>query len=849
MQQYQRIKKQNPDAILFFRLGDFYEMFFDDAKISSQILDLTLTQRRGISMCGVPHFVYRNYVSKLISAGKKVAICDQFPSTTIGKNIIERRVVEVLSPGTITDVEMLDPNRNNYLLSMYYAKNKISFAWIDITTAEFSLFHPTNQDPLSAVKQVLERLSPNEILINEIALEENNILAALFDEKSITYNMHPDWEFDMVLAYEMLCKLMRVINLNSFGLNQESPALYPISVLLSYIQNSTQRGLEHIQNLHVEHEHDYLVLDESTRKSLDLVQNSNSGDTRYTLIEILKQGKTAMGNRFIRKNILAPLCDKEKIEERLEGVHFFMQPSSMLEDCREILSRIQDIERLTSKISLLKVQPKDMLALAKTVLATSELKKVLSSAFSLQNINMDGLEEFSAKIIAMLMDPLPSDVLTMPYIRDGVSSELDEMRKMMNQGQTMLNDYLEEERKKTGIQGLRFRHNRQLGYVFEISIKKSHQVPDYFIHKQSTGTIARFSTEKLAHLDRHMQSAESDARILEQKIFSNLLEELKNYMSILQEISQYIAYIDMLQSFAWISKRSGYIRPQIFNDNRLVILDGRHPVVEAAIQTGEFVPNTLTLGVDDTNFLLITGPNMAGKSTYLRQAALITLMAHIGCYIPARHAEIGLVDRICCRVGASDNLARGESTFLTEMNETSYILRHATDRSLVIMDEVGRGTTMLDGVAIAWAVCEYLLKTLRCRTLFATHYHELTQLEHHAFKNLSLRVEKHKDQIFFSKRIQEGPAHESYGIDVAQLAGLPLSVIASAQQYLQNYSLPYHAVQDRNMNQQNKSPELFEEYEFLMGELQSLQLDDITPLEAMNFLFRLKQELKKHSTN
>ena len=857
MAQYSRIKMLHRDAILFFRLGDFYEMFQQDAKEASVLLGLTLTKRNGVPMCGIPYHASHGYIAKLLKAGKKIAVCEQLKLPEGGKGLADREVVEILSPGTVVDEDYLDRGTNNYLASLVEGKDCAAFAAVDVSTGDFLATTIPAEALLAGIRREMARLNPKEILVQESLLSRNEQLAKFIGEgKGLVVNTLPDWSFDKRNSYERLRKLLGVANLKGFGFEEEDPEIPAAGVLVDYLEENAKGVLSHIRSLRKYGERDFLALDESTLRNLELVRNLQDGSSSYTLLAVLDHTKTAMGARLLKNWLLQPLVDRTELGRRQSRVAELYHDQERLGMLRGTLAEVYDLERLTARLALDKAHGKDLLSIKNSLFEAEKIQALLAVS------NLERREALSADILESLKDLAellgraitdnPSILLTEGnLVKAGYHAELDELRGLQSNRKQVLESYLEEEKKTSGISNLRIRYNKIIGYFLEVSKGQIPFVPAHFIRRQSLVNGERFSTERLAELESLLNSASEKIIELEKELFLEVRNRAKEKVRNLLTMSRFLAETDVLQSLAQAATVHGFTRPAITAEPLIRIVEGRHPVVEMNLPNGEFVPNSLTLDGDKTFFALITGPNMAGKSTYLRQTALIVVMAQLGSFVPALEAEIGIVDRIFCRVGAQDNLARGESTFLVEMNETANILRTATKNSLVIMDEVGRGTSTNDGLAIAWAVTEHILNGLGAKTLFATHFHELTALRHPNLFNLSMEVLEAKGDIVFLKRVKEGPSNNSYGLHVAKLAGLPEQVLGRASEILERLldkkERPVFVKETakesgkRQAFQQN----LFPKHELLERELLAFPVDRSTPLEALNFLSLWKARLEE----
>ena len=795
LEQYRRIKKKHEGNILFFRLGDFYEMFAQDAIEVSSLLNLTLTSRNGLPMCGVPYHASRTYIARLLKLGKKIAICEQLTAPSKGVKVIERDVVEIITPGTTVDEDFLEKGSANYLGCLAAScKDFLSFSYIDLSTGDF-FSTSFKKDSFLTLRQELERLSIKEILIQESLLEEEkNIASAIFDRSNLVLNRWADWLFDPVQAKERLEKQFGVTNLKGLGLGENSHEIVSSGALLDYLDTTSKSLLPHIRTLKIYADSEYLGLDESSMRNLELLYNQRDNDTRFSLLEVMDETRCSMGRRLLKWRILHPLRDLKKINSRLDMVEELYRDQGTLGKIRELLGKTPDLERLCSRLAMDKAHGRDMLAIKNAGLSFLEIEKLKN----LPQSNTNTHEQYS-KIFDLLEKSIteePSILLSEGnIIKSGYSEELDSLRAMKDNSRQILEEYLEEEKQATGITSLKIRYNRLIGYFFEVTKNNLSRVPKHFIRRQGIVGGERYSTDRLAALESEINGASDKVVELEKKLFLEIRDETKKSLLLLADAARYLAELDVSQSLAKAASIRSWTRPTLDESGKLEIIEGRHPVVEAHLGRGEYIPNNIILNSEKISaqnnedsiisFAMITGPNMAGKSTFLRSAALITIMAQMGSFVPASEAKIGLCDRIYCRVGASDNLARGESTFLVEMNETAFILNTATEKSLVIMDEVGRGTGTNDGLSIAWAVSEDLLNRIGCKTLFATHFHELSLLSHPRLANRSMEVLEHGEKIVFLRKLKEGPTQESYGIHVARLAGLSHNVLQRAGQIME----------------------------------------------------------------
>jgi DNA mismatch repair protein MutS len=855
--QYRRIKQEHKGTVLFFRLGDFYEMFADDAVEVSNLLNLTLTNRNGLPMCGIPYHAARTYIARLLRLGKKVAICEQISEP--GHGLIQRKVVEVVTPGTTVDEDFLDKGSANYLSCLSTQDSLISFAYIDLSAGDFFATSFPDKDAVPRLREELERLQIKEIIVQESLLDSPAIASALAERGGLVINKWGDWLFDRERSLKRLKKQFGSA-LKGFGLDETKAEVIAAGALLDYLDETSGSLIPHIKTMQLYRDFEYVSIDESSQRNLELIRNLQDGEVRFSLLEVLDETRTAMGRRLLKHRILYPLRNEAHIEARLNMLEAIYRDQALSEQLRELRVKTPDLERLRSRLAMDKAHGKDMLSI-RNALAQWEVIESLSRTFvfeshaaaSLDTKGFTRLVELHKLLSQGLYDD-PSIILTEGnLIKSGYSPELDKLHRLRDSGHQMLEAYLEEERVATGIANLKIRFNRLIGYFFEVTNAQLPKVPRHFIKRQGTVGSGRYSSERLVALESDINSAAGRIIDLEKQLFIELREEAKTALTELEAAGKRIAELDTAQSLARAATMRLWSRPVLHNNASLDLIEARHPVVEAHLSSGEFIPNDIHLDNDGVSFALITGPNMAGKSTYLRQAALIVIMAQMGSFVPAKEARVGLVDRIYCRVGASDNLARGESTFLVEMNETAYILHTATEKSLVIMDEVGRGTGTNDGLSIAWAVSEELLDSIRCRTLFATHYHELSALSNPRLANRSMEVVDDDGELVFLRKLKEGAAAESYGLHAARLAGLPERVLKRAGEIMEHLQdsgrslsaggaaagIPPHQAPARA--EQGVMPNGVNQ---LINELTALNLDNLSPRDALNQLYAWRSLLQ-----
>jgi DNA mismatch repair protein MutS len=858
LEQYERIKAGHRDEILFFRLGDFYEMFHRDAVEASALLNLTLTRRQEAPMCGIPHHAARGYIARLLKAGRKVAICEQLAAPGKGKGIIERGVVEVITPGSAVDEEFLESGSNNYLVALGLFSQTCSLAWADASTGEFRACSFPVRDK-ERLGRELYRLAPRELLIRESSLENEYISDLLAGQGRMVVNRYPDWSFSVEQGRSVLLAHFGTRTLKGFGFADDDPALASAGAIMDYLANSSRLRPDHIRSLGGVDDEEHVVIDEASQKNLEIDRNLRDGGRAYTLLEVLDYTKTAMGTRALRRRLLRPLRSVEAIRDRLDAVEELYRDQRHLERIRSCLEGCLDLERLAARLSMDKAHARDLLSIRNTLAAALLLdsggKKAGTPALAILR-DTAVLDEIRI-LVDTLSRALPDEPSVLinegNIIRDGWNEELDGLRILKRDARAVLEAYLEEERIATGLSGLRVKYNKIIGYYLELSRNAAVNAPSHFIRRQSLSNGERYTTDRLADIEARINGAAERIVDLEKDLFLALRAEVKGKSALLLQLGGAIAELDCSASLAWAATVRAYARPVVDSSLGLAIRGGRHPVVEAHLRSGEFVPNDVQLDGDGISFALITGPNMAGKSTYLRQTALIAIMAQAGSFVPASEAVIGAVDKVFCRVGAQDNLARGESTFLLEMHETASILNNAGPRSLVIMDEVGRGTSTLDGLSIAWAVSEYVLDAIGCRSLFATHFHELTSMRHARLTDLSMAVEERAGEVVFQKRVVEGPAKGSYGIHVARLAGIPAAVVERARLIKDSIEAGEQAIPETLARIPPSQPrkeegQLFSSEDIVLDELRSLKLEAMTPLDAMNRLAAMQAAImeRKH---
>ncbi|MBN2659594.1 MAG: DNA mismatch repair protein MutS [Spirochaetales bacterium] len=849
MKQYLSIKEKNRDSVLFFRMGDFYEMFKGDAVEVSRLLNLTLTKRHGIPMCGIPYHASQNYIGRLLKAGKKIAICEQISLAKGGKGIAERDVVQIITPGTVIDEDFLDKGSNNYLAAIGRHGKDLSVAYIDLSTGEFLTTTIGWTEKNEKLRKELMRISPREIIVQESML--NDQIDRILEQTQAVINRYPDWNYDIDTSRIRLERHFKVASMKGFGFADNDTGLLSAGVIIEYVEETSKSLLSHIRHLASYKEQDFVSLDEATQKNLELIRNMQDNSSSFTLVDVLDYTRTAMGARKLKHWLLKPLNSKNEINSRLDKVSLLYREQAFLSDLRNLLGGILDLERLSARIAMEKAHAKDLIAVKQSLLNMMEIEALLRRIpdRDISILDSSDLDEISSiyELLDVSIMENPSILFTEGrLIREGYDEQVDNLRNLKKNSRSILDEYLRKEKEDTGIGNLKIKYNKIIGYFFEISKGQLSQVPEHYIRRQSLVNAERFTTDNLISLETEINNSTEKIIEIERDIFFGIRKQVARKIDVLLDVCSKIARLDCLQSYAYCATIRGYTRPMISESGRIRIIEGRHPVVEAHLPAGEFVANGIDFDKNDRSFALITGPNMAGKSTYLRQIALIVLMAQAGSFVPAGpDSEIGIVDKIFCRVGASDNLARGESTFLVEMNETANILRTATEDSLIIMDEVGRGTSTNDGLSIAWGVSEYLMEDIGAKTLFATHYHELTHMDHKKMYNLSMDVRENKGEILFMKKVKEGPSNNSYGIHVAGLAGLPQSIISRSRSILSYLESRLNTGEEIQVPEKSREQEsfLFDDSEVIVDEIKGLDIDHMTPLEALNKLDSWKKIL------
>ena len=859
MQQYREIKDRHQNAILFFRMGDFYEMFYEDAEVASRALGLTLTSRNNggaaeVPLAGIPVKAASEYLRRLVQQGFRVSICEQTEDPRQAKGIVRREVVETITPGAAFADDLLDKARNNFLCALFPSGELTGIAAADLSTGEFRLMITPSGD----VDAVLSRLTPREILVARSASPAIKVVQESRDEGSLVTEREA-WEFDAALASTDMARHFGVASVEGLGLGeQDSPALSAAGALMRYMHELQPAGVPHLARPIVERPGGTMPLDEMTRRNLELVESLRGADTGGTLLSVLDRTLTPMGSRLLRQWLLTPLTTRDAIDARLDAVALFSKDPVGREALRTALDGVRDIERLASKAAAGRGTPRDLRALGDSILRLSDvhaaLEAIAGAGFTSGPLDSlmqrwDGCADIAAEIVDTIVERPPLAMGDETCIRAGIDVSLDDWRALRDGGKDAIASIQAEERTRTGINSLKVGYNRVFGYFIEVTNSNSHLVPPDYQRRQTLTGAERYVTPALKEHEEKVLNAAERIEQRERELFEALRRKTGLQIRRLQCIAQVTAELDVLSTLAEVAEREGYVRPEISDGFDLEIKGGRHPVVERMMAREKFMPNDVVLP-ESARMIILTGPNMSGKSTFLRQIGLIVLMAQIGSFVPASSARIGVVDRLFTRVGASDNLVRGQSTFMVEMSETSAILHTATARSLVLLDEIGRGTSTYDGVSIAWSVSEFLHDSIGCKTVFATHYHELTELADKlvACRNYSVEVRETNDQVLFMHRVVTGGADRSYGIEVGRLAGLPPVVLGRARALLRTYEsqrhagenvAPDHMVVPAGGTDSVQQLGLFAAHHPIVDELSNLNPDSMTPLEALTHLSRL----------
>jgi len=861
MQQYLSIKKEQPDALLLFRMGDFYETFFEDAKTAAKILEITLTTRdkhkkNPVPLAGFPYHALENYLKKLLDNGIKVAICEQVEDPKKAKKLVKRKIVEVITPGTILEENYLYGKGNNFLSAIYEGKQSCGIASIDISTGEFSC----TELPLGNVVDELSCIHPTEILVPDTMDEKIKEKIQMFYSPAFTE--YETWPYEYLESVEILKKHFDIASLETFGVQDKPLAISASAAILSYLKNLKEGDLTHVNSLRYYSTSQYMQVDALSRHNLELIESMRTRTRHGTLLDVMDETRTPMGGRKLIFWMLNPLMDRDNIVQRLDGVDELIDKIHVRNGLIEFLSDIGDIERIISKIGTNKAYPRDLIALKNYLKLAQPISDLIAqcNAHILKELftSIQNFDEVILLIENALEEEAPATLQEGGIIKKGYNQELDDLRKRSKKGKEWIAELQQKEIERTRIPKLKVKFNNVFGYYIEVTKSHLDKVPDDYIRKQTLVNAERFITPELKEFEDQVLGAEERSTQIEYELFVEIREKIKIFIPRIQQFSQIVASLDVLANLAQLAYYNHYVRPEITETTEIDIKEGRHPVIEQLMKVQEFIPNDTFLNNDPDRILLITGPNMAGKSTFLRQVGLLIIMAQMGSFVPAKSAKIGVVDKIFTRVGASDNLALGQSTFLVEMIETANILHNATPKSLVLLDEIGRGTSTFDGLSIAWAVVEYLHENqkIAAKTLFATHYHELTELSnvYKGVKNYNITAKEYQDKIIFLRKVVPGSADQSYGIQVAKLAGIPQKVISRAQEILEELEKSEFNESSILEKTKRKKAEINQisfievlsqktsKERAIIKELMELDVNDLTPIEALTFLSKLKEK-------
>lgn len=867
MERYLAVKAEHPGAMLLFRMGDFYELFYEDAQNASRVLGLTLTSRdknsdNPVPMAGFPYHQLDSYLQKLIQAGFRAAICDQVEDPKKAKGLVRREVTRVVTPGTLTDDQMLDPRQSNFLACVAPSKSGIGLAWLELSTGRFYL---TDVEP-SQLQDELARIRPAECLIPESAAQEGQFSARRAETQTFVLTTRPEWCFARDESRRLLNEHFGTRTLEGFDVD-DTPAITAAGALLEYVRETQKTALPHIVRLEYWRRGRHMIIDEATRRSLELTQTLRDGRRDFTLLGVMDETCTPMGSRLLAEWLSSPLMDLEQITQRQDAIEELVGQLSLRDDVRELLKQTYDLQRLTSRVATGRCSPRDLVCLARTLEQLPKMRARLAERRSkrLQTLEqrIELCPDVHSAITAAVVEEPPNTITDGGVIRPGYNADLDEFRDLMRGGRQWMAAYQAKEIERTGIPSLKIGFNKVFGYYLEVTAANRDKVPADYIRKQTLKNQERFITPELKEYEDKVLRAEDRAKALEQELFSSLRDQVATFVPVLLRTAEAMAEVDVLAGLSNLAANAGYCRPTLQEDALLDIRDGRHPVLDRLLPAGQFVPNDVRLGIPASaehekgagRVQIITGPNMAGKSTYIRQAALITVMAQVGSFVPAKSALIGIADRVFARVGASDELARGQSTFMVEMTETARILNTATAKSLVILDEIGRGTSTYDGISLAWAITEFLHDEVQCRTMFATHYHELTDLTAtlRNASNWNVAVRESNEDVVFLHRIVEGAAGRSYGIHVAKIAGVPRLVTDRAATILATLENDHVSADGRpkvpqreTTKQRRQQKSLFQLPEDpVIDQLRKLSVDELSPMQALQELYRLRQQISE----
>jgi DNA mismatch repair protein MutS len=870
MKQYLEIKRVHKDEILFFRLGDFYEMFFDDAKTAARVLNLTLTARGAgatrVPMAGIPYHASENYIGRLVKSGFSIAICEQTQDVSEAKGLVRREITRVITPGTVLSAAMLDEKSNNYLAALSYSVQSLGLAVVDVTTGEFKTCELHGSDRFSVATNELSKFNPSEILIAQTQPDVEEWATLIKSLTNVKKSHMEDWKFSTDEGKETLLEHFQVKSLDGFGLIDQNQAVRAAGAIIQYLKETTHSVLSHLVTLSTFQVGEGMVLDAATQRNLEIVKSMQDSGKAGTLLSVLDETVTSMGGRLLRQWLVTPLTSVSQIKHRQDAVEELLARKDDRETLRDLFREVSDLERLSGRIGCGTANARDMVALRNTLGLLPKIHKVLSGfkAHWLKEKveGWDNLKEVHHLLEKSIADEPPLALKEGGLIKAGYNADLDELKSASVEGKNWIARLEEKEKAKTGISSLKVRYTSVFGYYIEVSKANLDKIPKDYHRKQTLVNAERFITQELKDMEGKILGAQDKADRTEYELFDGIRTQVGKELSRLQRVARIIAELDVFGCMATVADYGRHIRPEVDDSCELAIVDGRHPVLDRILSSDQFVPNDSHLGVDGVEVVVLTGPNMAGKSTYIRQVALLSLMAQVGFFVPAKQMKIGIVDRIFSRVGASDALTQGQSTFMVEMVETANILNHATNRSLLILDEVGRGTSTFDGVSIAWAVVEHIAQKLKDRTLFATHYNELTRLSASFpnVKNFNIAVREWNEQILFLRKIVEGGTDKSYGIQVARLAGVPKSVVERAKKILASLETgnAFPMKKGTTAAEPEPQPEVAStqglgQMSFfgqggthpVLEELKNLELDDLTPREALNILAEWKKKTQE----
>ncbi|MCS7053723.1 MAG: DNA mismatch repair protein MutS [Ignavibacterium sp.] len=862
MRQYFKIKSEYPDTILFFRVGDFFETFEDDAKIASKVLGITLTKRSNgaagdVPLAGFPHHAVDSYLPKLVRAGYRVAICEQMEDPKFAKGIVKREVVEVVTPGVTLSDKLLDHKKNNYLAAIFISNELVGISFSDVSTGDFFVF----ESKFNELSENIQLINPSEILYQR---KDKETLEKILNKygASIRLTKIEDWIFNLDFAKDILLNHFKTVTLKGFGIERLTSGLVAAGVVLHYLNETQKVNLSHINKISLYNPTDYMILDYATKRNLEIISSMQDGGKEGSLLSVLDETQTAMGGRLLKSWVSAPLRNVSAIKQRQNAVEELFNKKNKRKELLEILKEVGDLERLISKISTGRANPRDVVALKLSLEKIPKIKTLLQdfSDPTLKKIyeSFEDLSDVVNKISEAILDNPSTSLNEGGIIKSGYSAELDELREIAFNAKDYLANLQQKERERTQIPSLKVSYNKVFGYYIEISNAHKNKIPDNYIRKQTLVNSERYITPELKEFEEKILNAEERINTIEYQLFNEIRIYIAQKTFEIQKNAKLIAMLDVFNSFAEVADKYSYTKPEITSGDEINIKKGRHPVVERILPPGEkFTPNDCLLNNENQQIILLTGPNMAGKSVYLRQVGLIVLLAQIGSFVPAESATIGVVDRIFTRVGASDNISAGESTFLVEMQEAANILNNATSKSLILLDEIGRGTSTFDGISIAWAITEYLHENpnVAAKTLFATHYHELNEMADlfPRIKNYKVEVREYDDKVIFLHRVNPGKADHSYGIQVAMMAGLPSFVTNRAKEILTNLEskelTPYEVKKERLRKLRSETDNQINLFEFrddkFREEIRNIEIDSLTPLEALNKLSELKKKMEK----